>query len=214
MQRRRPTSVLVIAIFQLIFGGLSMICGACQAVGAAGGDGQQFQMPGAAKDPDQEKLAKLTKEVEEKDIPGKKAVNIGGQVLDWVLAIAMIASGIGLLKMQSWARVLAIGYAIISVAHKIFGVIYLFAFVSPAMKDAVQQLPADDRTKLEPFVTLGIVVAAVTMFVMMIYPVIVLIVMLLPSVAHAFRPYDPDRDLGEVEDHEDYRDPPAFDDRS
>jgi hypothetical protein len=213
MQRRRPTSVLVIAIFQLVFGGLGMVCGACALVGAAAGDGQQFQMPGAPKDPDQEKLEKLIQQVEDKDVPGKKAFDIGDQVVNWVLAIALIASGIGLLKMQSWARALAIIYAIVSVLEKIVGLIYTFAFINPALREALQQMPAEDRTKVEPFVTLGIVGGPVILFVMMIYPVIVLIVMLLPSVARAFRPYDPDRDLGGMEDHEDYRDPPAFDDR-
>jgi len=220
MQNRRPTSVLVIAILQLVFGGLGIVCGICGAVGSGFQDNPAFQ-GGGANNADQAKMKEAakkfeekTKEIEEKKAPGLHVYEVAAHVMGWVLSVAMIVSGLGLLKMQRWARGLAIVYAILSLLHKIVVAVYTLAFLNPAAQEALQQIPAEDRKVLETITNFTFILGDVLIFVTMVYPIIVLIVMLLPSVARAFRPYDPDRDLGEAEDHEDYRDPPAFDDRS
>jgi hypothetical protein len=176
---------------------------------------------GGANNPDQakmqeaaKKLEEKTKEIQEKKVPGMRVYEIVSQVVGWVLSIAMIVSGLGLLKMQGWARALAILYAIVSLLHKIVVAVYTLAFLNPASQEALQQISAEDRKALEVITNFAFVFADVVIFVTMIYPIVVLIVMLLPSVARAFRPYDPDRDLGGEEVREDYRDPPAFDDHS
>jgi hypothetical protein len=220
MPNRRPTSVLVIAALQLVIGGIGIICSACGAAGSAIGDKAAFQ-GGGANNPDQvkmqeatKKLEEKTKEIEEQKVPGKRVYEIVNQVMGWVLSIALIVSGIGLLKMQGWARALAIVYAVVSLLHKVVIAIYTIAFMNPAAQEALQQIPAEDQKTLEMITNFAFVFTYVLIFGTMIYPIIVLIVMLLPSVARAFRPYDPDRDLGGADDREDYRDPPALDDES
>jgi hypothetical protein len=219
MSKRRPTSVLVIAILQLVFGSLGIVCNACAAVGSGIGENPAFQGGGANAEQVKmneaaKKLEEKTKEIEEQKVPGMRAYEIVSQVMGWVLSVAMIISGLGLLKMQGWARGLAIVYAIVSLLHKIVIAVYTFAFLNPAMQEALQQIPAEDRKTLETITSFTFIVANVVVFATMIYPFAVLVVMLLPSVGRAFRPYDPDRDLGEAEDREDYRDPPAFGDES
>jgi hypothetical protein len=134
--------------------------------------------------------------------------------MGWVLSIAMIVSGLGLLKMQGWARALAIVYSIVSLVHKIVVAVYTLAFLNPASQEALQQISAEDRNALEAITNFAFIFADVVIFVTMVYPLVVLIVMVLPSVARAFRPYDSDRDLAEEEYREDYRDPPVFGDES
>jgi hypothetical protein len=55
MPNRRPTSVLVIAVLQLVFGGMRIICGACALAGSGMGDQAAFQ-GGGANNPEQVKM--------------------------------------------------------------------------------------------------------------------------------------------------------------
>jgi hypothetical protein len=219
MQKRRPVSVLVIAILQLVIGGLGIVCGLCAGAGSVAGD-NPFQA-GAANNPEQVKLKELTKKLEEKTkeiqerkVPAKRAYEIGNQVLNWVLSIAMVLSGIGLLKMQSWARLLAILYAVVSFLHKVVVAIYTFAFLNPAHQEALEQIPAQDRQTLGPIMTFALIFAGIMVFVTMIYPLVVLIVMVLPSVTRAFRPRDREREFAEEDEREAYRDSGEFEERS
>ena len=88
--------------------------------------------------------------------------------MGWVLSIAMIVSGLGLLKMQGWARALAILYAIVSLLHKIVVAVYTLAFLNPASQEALQQISAEDRKALEVITNFAFVFADVVIFVTMI----------------------------------------------
>jgi hypothetical protein len=154
----------------------------------------------------QEKLTKLTEDLQEKKAPGVHVFRIGTIVFDWTLTFMKIGSGIGLLKMQSWARWLAIAYAVLSLLLKVVVVIFSFAFLNPVAQEAFEQLPAANRQPIQPIMDFASAFAHVVPFIMMIYPFAILVVMLLPSVARAFRPRDLDGDFDERAENEDYRD--------
>ena len=188
-QRRRSVPVLVIAILQLIFGGVGLICDLCGAVGMAMGDNAAFagQLGGGQQDPTSAKLKELTKQMEEKKVPGQKVYQTTNVVLNFVLSLMMIASGLGLLYMQSWARWLAVGYACLSLALHCLVIVYTFAFINPAMQEALQQMPAQDRQKLEPIMTAVSLGTYAVACAVPIYPLVVLTMMLLPSTGRAFQ---------------------------
>jgi hypothetical protein len=204
--RRRPVPVLVIAILQLVFGGFGVVCGLCGAVGSLAGDpskwGGQF---GAQTDPAPAKLQELNKQIEEQKVPAAKAYHVINQVLNWVLSFLMIASGLGLLAMHSWARWLAVGYAALSLLLHCVVAIYTIAFLNPAMQEAFQQMPVQDQQRLQPILTVSLVVAYAMVFVMPIYPIAVLVVMLLPSTGRAFQPQrrEPEHDAEEFDERQD-----------
>src|SRR5690348_13589327 len=58
-------------------------------------------------------------------------------LLGTIVAIALLAAGIGLLKLKPWARTLSIGYAIYTIIYGIIGmVVNYFFLMKPLMEQA------------------------------------------------------------------------------
>jgi hypothetical protein len=106
-----------------------------------------------------------------------------------VLSILMISSGIGLLKLRSWGRVLSLVYATLSILSNIAIAVYIWVVNIPAVQAFADRLGAQGQqaqmvaNMIKFFANFSII----TPIVSLIYPMIVLIVMLRPSVAGAFR---------------------------
>lgn len=192
MPQSRPASVLVIAIFHFIVGGLGLVCGICGGVQMAAG-GQLGGFAGA-QDPKQKQLqVDLEKQLNEK-LPHNKLITGMNLGIGFVFSAVLIAAGFGLLNMQAWGRLLSLAYAGLSLMHKVFMAIYNLAFALPATREVFKVLKANlgpqERQAapmfdfIETFATIGVTVDP---FIRMVYPVAVLIIMLLPSVAAAFR---------------------------
>jgi len=206
MQPKRPTSVTVIAILHFVFGGLGLLMDTCTgAMLAAGGTGM-FARAGQAGRP-QELLQDMTRYVEE-NTPAAQAAQYGELAVDLVISILMIISGVGLLQMRSWGRALSIVYAVLSILLKLVIAVYAVAFRIPAVNEFISQHPnlKPDEALVLSYGKLGAVAGPIFDVLFMIYPIVVLVIMLRPSIAAAFR--------GEptgLPVEEDYRDEPPED---
>lgn len=199
MARPRPTSVLVLAILHFVFGGLGLVCVACAGVGLAAGNLNR----GVQNAPQQQTQKDIERITEEK-LPYNKAVNYASLALDVVLSLLLLIGGFGLLNVQPWGRAVSLAYAPLSILIKLVELAYAVAFSLPATQAIGEELSkkggdaATVGAALKFTAYLGLVVPLVTM----IYPVAVLIILLTPSVAAAFRT----RGIHSSEEPEDYDD--------
>src|SRR5262249_41870247 len=138
-----------------------------------------------------------------------------GLVLMPLAGAAMLASGIGLLKMRGWARWLTIGYACYNILSTILSVIYQVTYVVPAMDEFIAKeaqkpnLPPGQGAGLN---MAGSVTAAAAFFplLLLVYPAALLIVMYLPSIRAAFAglPERPAEELLDDDGFDDEDEPP------
>jgi hypothetical protein len=187
MQQNRPTSVTVIAILQFVFGGLGLLMGICGGgYQFAGGNKMFATAPQAAQN--QQIQTQMEDFLKEK-VPSAKPVQYATMALDLILCLIMIASGVGLLKLQPWGRMLAIVYAIFSILLKLFGAIYGFLFSIPAVTEFLEKTPAQNPQEAMVFNVMKatLYVTPFLSLVFIVYPLIVLIIMMRPSIAAAFR---------------------------
>jgi hypothetical protein len=124
MHKQRPTSVLVIAILNIIFGSLGLLGGLCGLGQEAMGSSLRPGNPAAA---DPQKLL-------EKEMPGYKIYMLASHCVGLIAGSVLLASGIGLLQMHVWARNLAMGYAVYLLIAAVVNVAIAFVWVMPAMQ--------------------------------------------------------------------------------
>ena len=158
----RPTSVTVIGILHIVFGGMGVICVPVGmfflAVLPALMRHAVFAHP-------------LPPVFQEENLrSGLMAFNLMRAL---IVSIALIVAGIGLLRMKSWGRILSIIYGVYGVLAALVVPLVAYHFMPRAPNEAEEVGRAIG-------VPIGICCA-------IIYPVVVLIVMLAPSVAAAFR---------------------------
>jgi uncharacterized membrane protein len=197
MQRTRPASLTVIAVLNFVFGGLGLIGGLLGLVFVMIGMDKMFMNMGNMNPGNNPQVAKQLEQQQalQKDImkfaeqTNPRWYQVATTSQNIVLSIMMILGGIGLLKVQSWGRNLCLTYATLSILCHIGVLIYTFLVVVPAMHALTQQMGAKGgQAKLMSFgMEFGGYVGMASPFVMMIYPVIVLIVMFRPNVVAAFR---------------------------
>jgi hypothetical protein len=208
MAKKRPASVLVIAIFQLVFGSLGL-CGSVLVLSGvqeklaalSQSNVNQGTQTGLKQPPNQQELEDaITKHAP--SYPMVKKVEGGAGA---ILSLVMIVSGIGLLQMQTWGRFLTIGYAVVSLLYRLVDGIYVIAFVAPAMSAVAQEYAKGGGQQEQIIATtmqIGAYSGLVGVLLTGLYPLFVLIIMLLPSVGAAFRGQRPHR---EPEDYDDRR---------
>jgi hypothetical protein len=172
MPRERPTSVLVMAILNFVFGGLGVVCVCCAGISLA----LMFGLASGSPE-----FAKYSAAIE-REIPAYKIIAIASLVISLFLSILLIASGAGLLSMQTWGRWTAVVWAVLSILYSIL-VLVLTVFVSnPVMERAAKELPGGGGGQA----VMGEIVGIVEYGVIIIYAIALLIVMFLPDVSAAF----------------------------
>jgi hypothetical protein len=186
----KPASITVIAVQQLVFGGVGILFGICTGISMAVGGQNWFYQSGGA-DPNQAEMMKLQKDLQNaiESGPAYQAVQVGELTANLALSIAMILSGIGLLRVRPWGRLLSIIYAGVSIALKILGMVYSLAFIIPAFTNFLDTHEGHSPPEQMVLNFMRIVVYFPPIFylVFMIYPIIVLIIMFRPAVSEAFR---------------------------
>jgi hypothetical protein len=213
MVRQRPTSILIIAILHFVGGGIGLFV-SCYSVVIMAASAVVSSTPavtpsppgpaGRPTTPAPPSASQIMKYYEE-HVPGYKAFTFAALAASSILDLMLLASGIGLLRMQPWARMLSLVYAPLSILFHLLSFAYQLAFVMPATHDLFSQMSA--------FGPMGSVMAVATdiSFVLgllvVIYPIVVLIILLRRSTVAAFRgetprqsdeefpddPYRPDR---------------------
>ena len=208
MRTKRPTSVLVIAIFHFIFGGFGLI-------GALAGLVIGILMIAQPKPPAGFVVASNPPTFADQtmymvsNVPFWKEASLGFAVLGLALSIILLVAGIGLLSMKPWARFLSIGYAAASILLQCCSLFYTIAYVTPAQIAMYDQMPpaagmaGAQAQSIASISKTAISVGQFAGLLGLIYPVIVLIVMSRPKVGAAFRGETMDAD-----DADEYEDDP------
>src|ERR1700687_5388301 len=134
MQRTRPTSVIVVAILHLVFGCLWLLCGLATLGMQASGMNNMFMNMGnfQTNNPQLAKQQEIQKEIMQFSQVQSSSVGQYASLLQYVvLSILMIISAIGLLKLQSWGRVLSLVYATLSILSNIAIAVYVWVVGIP-----------------------------------------------------------------------------------
>lgn len=190
MGLKRPTPVLVIAILHFTLGGLSLVYGLCGVGTHLAMQAKLFPQPPTVPGRPQPITYNDVQTYLEQRVPSYKAMFYGGMAFDLILSTLMIIAGLGLLQMRSWGRYLSIGYACLSVSHKLFGVVYYFLVSHSVMNEFLDQLSNRQDPEAVMIVQTMRAMRYLTPIMQlsyMIYPIAVLVVMYLPSVSAAFR---------------------------
>jgi len=124
MKSRRPALVLATAITNFAIGGLALLCGCFGSL--AQFQTIQARTAGTTTNPNVLGTAYV-----EQRLPGYTAVEIATYVVIGVGAVVVIADGVGLLLMQSWARWTAIVYSVLVLLYLVGYIIFKVLFVYP-----------------------------------------------------------------------------------
>ena len=193
MQRTRPTSVTIIAILNLVFGGLWLLCALGSLGMQASGMQQMFANMGSINPRNDPKLAKqeeIRKEMMEfSQKTGSRPSQYASLLQYIVLAILLIISGIGLLKTAPWGRALALVYAALSILSNLGLIVLVLLTDIPTVQEFAEKLATqgEEAQMLANLMKFFAYVPVVVLLLSLIYPAIVAILMLRPSVAAAFR---------------------------
>lgn len=100
-----------------------------------------------------------------------------------VACVALLASGIGLLALQPWARALSIGYGIFALVQCLVGTVinYIYLF-QPLMEQAQQKQGPESAAALG-----GAIGGMIGGCIGAVYPILLIIFMLRRNVIEAFR---------------------------
>jgi hypothetical protein len=185
MAQKKPTSVVVIAILQLLFGTLGLILAAVNL------SGLQKQLSTLTKQNQQQSISpERLEEMTQQKVPSFAVVQNVQLGLSALLCAMMIASGIGLLGLRRWARSLGIVYAVVSILSTAGAAAYSFALLAPAYQEIgdeiIRQGGANAQINGMAIKVSGYIGPGCGLLTV-IYPVIVLIVLNLSSVRAAFR---------------------------
>jgi hypothetical protein len=197
------------AILNMVFGGLVLACSLCAGIGillivAA------FNQA-AAQDP---KIRELKEVIESmtRHIPSMVPFMVGNLLFSAIVNIILIVAGIGLLKMHGWARITSIFCAVATILEQIASLVYRFTVVNPGVEAWQREFLARHpgaAMQENPFAGNAAINSAMEVFgtlVQMAYAIALLIVMLLPTVAAAFRapPAEFDREQRDDRDEDQY----------
>jgi hypothetical protein len=191
-------AVITIAILHFVGGGLGLLQSLCSGIGLviisqvtlpAPPPGQVTPLP----------LYLLN------NAPGYLAMEVAYTAVGLVFDVVLIVAGVGLLMRRPWARYLSIGYAVMSILVKVVLFVHLLAFVAPTVqKFKAQELPKVNdpvlREQEQTKANMDAFGSPCFRGFLTIYPAVVILIMLLPSVGRYFQPDpyddrdDPDRD--------------------
>jgi len=139
--QQRPGLVTAVAVMNFIFGGLGLLGALCGGLAIAGFAALMSNAPaGKPGEPDPKDLVKVFT-----DIPGYVPFLIASLVMGLIMAIVLLTSGFGLLKLRNWARVLCFVYAGYTILSVIGGSVYQYTVVQPAMEKGM----ADWQNKMQ-----------------------------------------------------------------
>ena len=189
---RQPPAVLVIAILSLIGGGFGTCCGLASV-------SEPLVLPltdwfieavllGGGNDPEHEPPALTLGE------SWHAVFAYALAVLDLLLSVLMVLAGLALLGRRPWGRVLALVCAVLVILTSLVRIaeaLYVWAFLADELSAA---MPAPLGRGLSVLGSLAVTEAVVVSLLWVAYGVAVLVVLLRPSAAAAFR--SPPREAG------------------
>ena len=193
LKPRRPTALVVVAILNLIFGGFWLLCGgaglALNESGAAEWLAKfQKNQPGQIKGLS---YGEIMVQVAER-VPSFVVVQRIAAIAGLLTSLLLVLSGIGLLRLRAWGRYLGFAYVAVQLPVHIANAVYSMLYVTPVMAkimdEALAKMPGGFMRQMMEF-SLGLSSSAgvVGIAMTLVYPLLVLMLLLLPSVSQAFK---------------------------
>ena len=164
---QRPTAVTVFGILNVVVAVLGVF--AMIATMA------MFSMPGASNNP----VVRIMRESPAYAAWLKLTIPLG-----LLACVVLLAAGIGLLRLKSWARKVSIGYAIYAIAFGLLGMAMNFIFLLRPMFEEAQRRQGPEAAGAIG----GAVGGTIGGCFGLIYPILLLIFMTRPKVVAAFHP--------------------------
>jgi hypothetical protein len=191
--RTWSTTVQVIGILHLVFGGLTfvfgLVGGVMQAIGVTNFMPKMPAPPPRAGMPAfptdmAERLLRYMEEV----LPFHRAALLTQAALALILSAILVIAGIGLLNKRPWGRKLSLAYGVLSIVFQIAGMVYTVAFMFPAMSDFYRQMEQEypNLALLFSSARVGMWAGLVAVPVGLIYPIVVLVLMTRRGVVAVF----------------------------
>jgi hypothetical protein len=120
MPRRRPGVLIAFGLVNLLLGGFLLLCA-----------GTGFIKP-TLKINDVDRSADLQNFLA-REISGYSAITLTIAILGVVLALGFIASGIGLMLVHGWGRIVALACAGLSIFYQLAAAVFYLGFYNPAV---------------------------------------------------------------------------------
>jgi hypothetical protein len=183
MVSTRPTVVLVMAILTIVFGSFWALASLCS--------GTMMLLLNTINLPQLAPMRELPERLR-REVPGYIAVEVSSYVLGLVLSVLLIMAGIGLLRMKGsarWAAVICGALLIISnIAHTAYQWIYINPVTARWTEEKMPKLPpgAPNVTALFEGSVFKAITTAGALGFSTGFPIVLVIVMLLPNVGAAF----------------------------
>jgi hypothetical protein len=188
--RQKPPSILVVAILNLVLGGFGLLCSVCSGLGPVFSVSLTSMLS--------PKSAQLTAGMGINDVPGYLADQYMDAAIGLVTAALLLVSGIGLLRMQCWARRIALAYVLVRAATEVgilcFHLFYLNSAIALAVKEAIERQAAIENNPAfaaNPVMSLITsiayyhVMSIVRTVAFLVYPTILLVILSRRSVVTA-----------------------------
>ncbi len=165
----RPASALIFGILNVAFGGIAIPSVAASAVVMLAPQDERFPNPAIEA---------------MRDNPAFREYSIVSLALGFAAAVALVAAGIGLVRFKSWGRTLSIVYAIFAIVFGIVNaVVNFFVLLQPELARL-----GGAPIKTEQTIALATAIGGVFGGCFgVVYPILLLIFMLRPRLAAAFR---------------------------
>jgi hypothetical protein len=160
-----------LAILNIVVGSLALFCAIC------GGIDLTLTVNG-------QDVTREVKTYLEQEIRGYSTYRILGVVVGLVLAVGMVASGIGLLSVQPWARIIALLCAALSIVRELAVALFYLLAVNPALSRFFGRLGPFNMAFLPQTANLMIVAGA---FLLIVYDILLIVGLLVGDTARAFQ---------------------------
>jgi hypothetical protein len=194
MPETRPTSLYVIAIFNLIIGTLGVIWDSASTVSLFA----ERQLAARYLDAKQQEDRAEMQKVLDQELPHLRAFNVVFYVaIPWLLTLMLLASGVGLIRLRAWGWWLALLYGCVGLMHKVATGMYNVVFLLPVYQELADTqnlggVSIGRSIDAAPTAqTVMAIVMVVMPFVLAFYPMAVLVVLSRPQVTAAFRRQPP-----------------------
>jgi hypothetical protein len=164
-------SIVYASVFRLCCGLGSLMGSAFMALVASGGMQDLMNMPGMEEMPDLGAMAS----------PQMQAYNFINAFVLLILGIAMLAGGIGLIKLKQWARTTLLAVAACELVWALLSFVINVFFIIPSMSQAMGEELGE-----APPMMVNIVSSAFGFFISLILPIALLICLNLKSAREQF----------------------------
>jgi hypothetical protein len=179
MERKRPGALTAIAVLNIVFGSLGLICSCFYSLGV----GVLLTVSPNNPNPQLANLGEVA-DIIKREIPSYLPIEISVALYFVVFSCLLIVAGIGLLYIANWARILCFIFAVTTILTQVAYLLHCFLVIFPAQARIQARFPGGDpvQDRLIQILRIGSIVFII------VYSITLIIVLCQRSIARAFAP--------------------------